>query len=94
MDSSVQILWKLVNISGHRVPPIGHPKCGFNQQYCKLSSDIFGSTEFILGVVFIIIVIFILSWFAFRYIPTYLVAVGEVKKQNHRVLFWQVVSDV
>ena len=48
--------------------PKGYPKCGFDNQYCKLlDSHNVLSDEVITGLVFIIILVVILSWFAFRY---------------------------
>ena len=64
LNSSVKILWKSYNSSGHRVPPIGRPKCGF--EGCPPPRDIFKTTEFVISVIFTIIMLLILSWFGFR----------------------------
>ena len=60
--------------------PKGYPKCGFDNQYCKLlDSHNVLSDEVITGLVFIIILVVILSWFAFRYYFMLLVLIVVMK---------------
>ena len=51
-----------MNETGSPMPPRGEPACGFDNEYCKLSM------EFIIGMGFLILMAFILAWFAVRYV--------------------------
>ena len=54
-----------MNETGSPMPPRGEPACGFDNEYCKLSM------EFIIGMGFLILMAFILAWFAVRFVHIY-----------------------
>ena len=56
----------MLNETGSPMPPRGEPACGFDNEYCKLSM------EFIIGMGFLILMAFILAWFAVRFVHTYI----------------------
>ena len=55
-------MWRITNESGFSIPPKGEPPCGFDNQKCKISM------EFVSAMVFLVSMIFIVFWFALRYV--------------------------
>ena len=54
-------MWTKRNASDHPIPPLGEPPCGFDDEHCKLS------TELIFGLIFLVAMVLILIWFGVRY---------------------------
>ncbi len=60
LNASKQIMWMRRNESGHMVPPMGYPECGFDNEHCRISS------ELITGMAFLVVLFLIISWFVIR----------------------------
>ena len=60
LDPSKTINWRSTNESGKPVVPLGHPKCGFDYEFCRLSSEV------ILGLSLISLIILICAWLCIR----------------------------
>ena len=66
LKTESNIWWRLMNGTGYPVPPRGEPACGFDYKRCKLSM------EFMVGMGFLMLITFILAWFAVRFVASYL----------------------